>query len=104
MSIYSLTVGDLEPEMEIDCSNQLTLLLDAIDISLKWWKPDGSDPVLVPLVLVDQPTGIVKRVWSAGDTDLSGIHQGRVIVTTSGDKQATYPDDGSYITWVIFPS
>jgi hypothetical protein len=105
MSVYSLVVGDLEPDMEIDLTNQLSLLTGALALNLEWFKPDGLGgflaPVTVPLVAIDQPNGKLKRVWVSGDSSIAGIHRGRVIVTTSNSELAHWPDDGSYLYWIV---
>lgn len=107
MSVYTLVVGDLEPDMEIDVSGQLALLTGATSLALEWYKPsaDGSGgfdaPIQVPLVAIDLTTGRVKRVWAAGDTDRAGIHKGRVIITCSNSELMHYPNDGTFLYWVI---
>ena len=102
---YSLVVGSLEPEMKLSVSEAdgPADLTDATAIELQWLRPDGT-VALVPLIGVDLANGIVKRVWSAGDTDIAGTHQGRVIVTPADLRQRTYPRDGTSFLWVFYPA
>ena len=102
---FSLVVGDLEPDMEIDLAtvaNGPVDLTDATALTLQWEKPDGTVSN-VGLVLIDAPTGRVKRVWASGDSALAGTHRARAVVTWSNAETSTYPNDGSVIYWVVYP-
>lgn len=101
---YSLVRGDLEPDMEIDVATSAgpVDLSGALDVSMRWEKPDGT-VVTVELVVIDAPTGRVKRVWASGDSDLPGVHRAQVVVTTSNDEPETFPNDGSFVIWWVYP-
>jgi hypothetical protein len=105
---YSLVVGDLEPDMEIDAVDYngsvgtAAVLTGATDVSLRWKKPDGT-VITVPLVVIDLATGRLKRVWVAGDSDQEGVHFGQVVVTLANGELRTYPNDGSQIIWWVYP-
>lgn len=99
--MYSINVGDLGPAMIITlASNEEpdgANLAGATDIKLDWLKPDGTQE-LVDLVAVDLTIGKVSRTWVAGDTDIAGIHIGRVKLVRGGAPM-TFPSDGSSIRW-----
>ena len=103
---YSLVQGDLEPDMEIDVTavqgGAPVNLSGAIQLQLRWRKPDKTDS-LVNLVAIDLVNGRVKRVWVTGDSDQIGLHKGQVVVTESNGEIATYPNDGSYVLWYVYP-
>jgi hypothetical protein len=100
---YSLIVGDLESDMFVTAAvaGVADDLRDADTVELDWLKPDGTR-VTVPLVAVDAQVGQYKRVWEAGDTDLAGVHRGRMVVTWPTDEPQTYPNDGSWMIWYIY--
>lgn len=107
---YSLVQGDLDPDMEIDVTAYDATLGDyvaatltgALSIDLRWKKPDSTVST-VSLTAIDLPTGKVKRVWVAGDTDVVGTHYGQVVVTMAGGEIKTFPNDGSRIIWNVYP-
>lgn len=108
---FSLIVGDLEPDMFLTASVSDTAqdLSDAVSVELRWRKPDGTES-LVDLTVVDAATGQYKRVWEAGDTDMAGVHRGRIVVTwdgeddmtTADDEVQTFPNDGSWFLWLVY--
>lgn len=101
--MYSLVVGDLEPDMEIDLTTngQAVDLTGATALQLQWLRPDGTI-VDVALVAIDLTAGRVKRQWVAGDSAQAGTHYGRVIVTMSNGETETFPNDGSSVVWNIY--
>lgn len=108
---YSLIVGDLEPDMFLTAavSDVAQDLSDAVSVELLWRKPDGTEST-VALTPVNAATGQYRRVWAAGDTDMAGVHRGRIVVTWDGpsdltsadDEVQTFPNDGSWIIWYVY--
>lgn len=96
--MYSLIQGDLEPDMEIDVATDLT---GALSVNMRWLRPDGTHSV-VGLTVIDLPTGRLKRIWVAGDSDVVGSHRGQVVVTYAGGT-SSYPTDGSPVVWNVYP-
>lgn len=101
--MFSLIKGDLEPDMVLtaklnDVAQDLTT---ATTINMKWIKPDGTEST-VALTAVTLASGIVKRVWVAGDTDMVGYHRGRIVVTWPGAENGTFPNDGSWFIWAVY--
>ena len=100
---YSCIRGDLSQPMAMTITRDgaavdLTL---ADTVQLHWIDPDDTVS-LVELTVVDAPTGEVQRIWEAGDTDVVGTHFGQVVVTTGGVVE-TFPNDGSFIIWDVYP-
>lgn len=95
--------GDLEPDMAITLTTAAALaaLPAALAVNLAWKRPDGTTAT-VPLVVVDAPTGQLKRVWSAGDTSVVGLHRGRVVITCSNGEPLSEPDDYTHLYWWVF--
>src|ERR1051326_1398882 len=99
---YNIVAGDLYEPLEIDGADAsgAVNLTDATSVQMRWKKPDGTTS-LVDLVIIDAPTGRVKKVWSAGDTDQVGVHRAQVVVTWPTAEPQTFPEDGSAIIfWV----
>ena len=101
---YGLVTGDLSPAMPIDVVGNG----GAVDLStstaqvLRWLRPDGS-LVTAALTAVSPVAGQLERVWSAGDTALIGTHYGQVVITNADSTTTTYPQDGSYYVWNVYP-
>jgi len=100
---YSLIVGDLEPDMELQATENSVPknLTTATAINMRWKKPDGTVS-LVALTAVALATGTVKRVWALGDTDQVGTHYGRIVVIHANSELQTFPSDGSWFVWNIY--
>lgn len=100
---YTLTAGDLLPDMKLNVSSggAPADLTGAISIDLRWVKPDGTVST-VSLVAIDLATGQLKRVWVSGDTDIAGPHRGRVVVAFPGPRTETYPNDGDHFLWHVY--
>jgi hypothetical protein len=100
---YTLVAGDLEPDMFVTAATSGTPddLQDALSVQLVWKKPDGTEST-VALVGVDAAVGSYKRVWVEGDTDMVGVHQGRLQVTWPDDEVQTYPNDGTWMIWYVY--
>lgn len=101
--MLELIKGDTKPDLEFtitvdDVAQDLTT---ASTIELKWIKPDDTVET-VSLTAVDLVNGEVKKVWTAGETDIVGYHRGRVVVTWSDDNIQTFPNDGSWYIWAIY--
>lgn len=99
---FNLVVGDLEPDIIFQAleNGSPKNLSSTTSVVLQWLKPDAT-VVVVALVAVDLTLGLVKYVWSSGDTALPGTHLGRILVTfTNGDVQ-TFPSDGSSFIWRV---
>lgn len=101
---FALVKGDLEPDMLITLSapGALAALPTATAVNLRWKKPDGTTTT-VALTVVNAVAGTVKRVWAAGDSDQVGRHWGQVVVTTAGGETASDPNDGSLLSWDVYP-
>ena len=102
---YSIVVGDLQQDLNLDLNVDLTT---AVSYQLLWRKPDDTE-TLVALTAADLTLGQVKRVWVAGDTDMAGVHRGRVVVTWEGDipdpsddRPQTFPNDGTWFIWYVY--
>jgi hypothetical protein len=95
--------GDLEPDMVMTVTAQgaLAALATALSVQLRWKKPDGTTS-MVTLTVVDVVNGIVKRVWQTGDTNITGLHRGQIVVTASNGETATSPADGTDILWMVY--
>ncbi len=102
---YQLVQGNTDPDMEIDVTNpdgSVLNLTGAQSIAMSWWLPDGTFQS-VPLVAIDLSNGKLKRVWSTGDTDVPGLHLGRVEIIDANSKPVTYPNGGKYVQWFVYP-
>ena len=99
---YSIVQGDLSPNLSITIGigDLVEPLSAAQAIKMHWIKPDGTE-ALVTLTAIDLPNGKLQYIWQAGDTTLTGVHQGRVIVTLSTGKPQSFPSDGTWIYWYI---
>ena len=97
---YSIVQGDTVPEMDITMTAQLPLLVGAQAVELDYVLPDGTSN-LVALVVVDAPTGALKRTWVSGDTDQIGLYAGRVKITTASGAIGHWPDDDSRVCWTV---
>lgn len=106
-SRYSLVSGDLKSDMLITLSapGAIAALPTAQAANMLWTKPDGTT-VTVPLIVVSPGNGtsgaVLKRVWSAGDTALAGLHKGTVRITDSAGNLCSDPNDGSHMCWWIY--
>lgn len=100
---YSLVVGDLEPDMFVTAARSGTPedLRDAVTVELDWLRPDGTRST-VALEAVDAEQGQYKRVWEAGDTDIPGVHRGRLVATWPDEEPQTYPNDGTWMLWYVY--
>ncbi len=100
---YSVTQGDLEPDMLITLAapGAQAALATAQAVDLWWKKPDGTI-VTVALVVVNATLYQLKRVWATGDTDIAGLHRGRVLVTASNGEVASDPNDGTHLLWWVY--
>lgn len=67
-------------------------------------RPDGTRGDL-SLAIEDAATGIVRRDWIAGDTAVTGLHRGTVVINPGsggpGTQDETFPADGSYLGWTV---
>lgn len=56
---------------------------------------------LFQMMLISPPAvrPCTKRVWSAGDSAILGIHKGQVVVTWPGARPQTFPNDYSHVLW-----
>lgn len=101
---YSIVEGDLERDMELTAllNGEAQSLVGALSIQLRWKKPDGTVS-LVDLTAVSLAAGTVKRVWVAGDTDQVGTHYGQLVVQHANGETQTFPNDGSYAIWNVYP-
>lgn len=104
MSGYSLVQGDVFEDMliQLEAPGAIAALVNAQDVRLHWKKPDGTSSS-VPLFVVDEANGVVKRVWSVGDAAQVGLHQGMVVVTAANGETATDPNNGQTFCWRVRP-
>lgn len=106
---FSMVQGNLEPDMTIAIAvNGVPEdISDALSFSLRWLKPDGSVVTAATLVADDDAgglaAGMVKRVWEVGDTDAIGVHLAQVNVTRGNGEVQTFPSNGSFVRWQIYP-
>lgn len=98
--MFSLGEGDTAPDLDIEIDDGANLT-GATSINLEVTRPDGTE-VILALTSVDLVNGLVKREWSAGDTDIPGVHSAIVRLVLGGDPQ-TFPADGSRLQWVVMP-
>lgn len=77
-------------------------LTTATSYQLRWLRPDGT-VAMVSLTAVGLAAGQLERIWLSGDTSQLGVHRGQVVVTWPDSTTTTYPQDGSYYTWNVFP-
>lgn len=77
-------------------------LSSATSYQLRWLQPNGTVS-MVSLTAVSLTTGQLERIWIAGDTAQTGTHRGQVVVTWPDSTTSTYPKDGSYYVWSVFP-
>lgn len=104
---YSLVTGNLKPDMLITlvAPGAIAALPTAQSANMLWTKPDGTT-VTVPLIVVTAGNGVsgavLKRVWSAGDTALAGLHKGTVMITDASGNPVSDPTDGTHMTWWIY--
>lgn len=77
-------------------------LTTASSYQLRWLQPNGT-VVTVSLTAVGLAAGQIERIWVSGDTSQVGVHRGQVVVTWPDSTTTTYPQDGSYYTWNVFP-
>lgn len=105
MSDYSVVQGDTHADtaMPITLTDNGTAATIAVSdtVELVWTKPDGTTST-VSLTDVDRDAAEFKRVWVAGDTDQVGLHTAQVLVTDSGGKERTFPNDGTFILWNVY--
>jgi hypothetical protein len=101
---YMIIEGDLEPDMGLILSidDAPASLVGATAIIMRWKKPDGTVSQ-VALANVDLLNGQVKRVWTAGDTDIVGYHEGQVRVTRANGEYQTFPSNGGSYVWLVSP-
>lgn len=103
--MFEIIKGDLEPDLPLTVSvdgvgQDLT---SATSYTLHWLKPDGTtaDVSLTPIALA---SGTLKRVWSSGDTNITGYHRARIVVVWPTAQPQTFPNDGSWYYWAVYPS
>lgn len=95
-----LIAGDLDPDLDLTVNEDLT---DAETVEM-FWKLPGSTTRTVTLEVISAAAGSVRYAWQAGDTDVTGVHRCRVVVTwDTGDPQ-TFPSDGSWFIWWVYPA
>lgn len=104
---YSVVEGDLEPDMLLTVTTATQRdLADAVSVELRWKKPDGVvDLVALVEVTTSVNSGVYKRVWEIGDTDMTGVHRGQVVITWdvgATEEVETCPNDGSWTIWHVY--
>lgn len=99
MADFTLKQGDLEPAV----SKVLGLDLTGASVVFR------MAPTLTRVetfsraaVIVDVPTGAVKYVWQAGDTDVPGVFYGEFCIAFAGPRPQTVPGSG-YLTIEVQP-
>lgn len=100
---FRIVQGDLEPDLLLDLAVNDTAedITDATSPTMVWWKPDDSVDE-VDLIVVDAAAGRVRYTWETGDTDLVGLHRGRVVLTRGNGEQQTFPSDGTWFRWRVY--
>ncbi len=100
---FRIIKGDLEPDLLLDLAvnGALEDINDATDPVMIWWKPDDTTDE-VDLTVVDADAGRVRYTWVDGDTDLVGMHRGRVRLTRGNGEDQTFPSDGSWFRWRVY--
>lgn len=108
MSTPTYTQGDQAPPLPVTATNPdgstFTGFVGGSNFQLKWWPPDGSGPLLVPLQTVNLSLGQLQKALVVGDTSIPGLHKGRVQFLTAANQQETWPSDGTYWLWYVNPS
>lgn len=104
---FDMNAGDLEPDMLIHLTvNGLPENVnDQTAMTMVWTRPDGTEDVLavIPVVGGDGSVTKVLHQWLAGETDMVGVHRGKVVVTRGGGGQQTFPSDASHVRWQVHP-
>lgn len=106
---FHLVAGNLESDLRIvlDINGTPEDISDATAITMRWLKPDGSIVAARTLVADDAGGGLaagaVKCVWTAGETDVEGVHQAQVNVVRGNGETQTFPSNGTAITWRVHP-
>lgn len=107
----SLIVGDLEPDLILQCLEpsgvaggvQAIDLTGAAGVSLRIRRPD-STVVTRTAAIEDATRGLVRYVWVPNDTAQTGQHRGQIVITWANGENQTVPSDGSTFIWTINPS
>lgn len=111
--MYSLMQGNLQPDMLIPLKAPAAqaALATALQVTLHWKKPDGTVADVALAVVMSGisndpniPSYCVKRVWATGDSDVLGQHLGTVVVTCANGETTSDPNDGSYMSWWVYPN
>ncbi len=83
-------VGDLEPPLllALPLDGVHDTIDEAASAQLRWKKPDGTVS-MVDLAIADPVKRVVQRTWSAGETDVPGLHTGEVVITWADGRTST---------------
>lgn len=99
--VISLKRGDLEPPLEILCTD------DEVPVDLSLAASIRVIGARSGIKVIDQSAsgssaGVVLYNWQAGDTDLEGVIDLEVEVTWAGNRKQTFPAN-SYLSVRIIP-
>jgi len=102
---YELVQGALLPPLRIQVTRSPApvgdVLLPGDVCELRWRRPDGTTG-LVSLVVEDAATGVVRRDWIDGDTDLPGEHRAQVVINGATTPEV-FPSGEDGPEWVSWP-
>lgn len=101
---YSIVAGATSPPLQMTATvnGVAEPITDATVLQMRWRKPDGTVST-VALTAVDLSLGQVKRTWASGDTDIPGLHSGRLYITRPTGVEV-FPSNGTDIVWNVLAS
>ncbi len=99
--MFLIHQGELEPmDIVLSSNGRIDNVTGATNPRLIWKTPSGTETT-VELTAVSLSGGKFRRTWEEGETDIVGIHRGRVVLEMASGNDRTYPNTGAWFTWRI---